>query len=206
MRRVKHKEDVFYGLLADFGHKIAEVGQDYATLVRNYPQSRDLVAKMKAYEVDCDHHVAKILTELYGSFVTPFDREDIAMLARTMDGVVDQMEGASRRFELFRVEEMHPEAIRMADLTASACVQLGELFDHLPNFHKDPVVMERVRSVGTLEDEGDVVYRGALGDLFAGTDPMETLKWVMLLERMEAALDCCKSVGNIVQGVVVKNA
>ena len=35
---------------------------------------------------------------------------------------------------------------------------------------------------------------------------METLKWVMLFERMEAALDCCKSVGNIVQGVVVKNA
>lgn len=77
MSRVKHKEDVFYGLLADFGHKIAEVGQDYATLVRNYPQSRDLVAKMKEYEVDCDHHVAKILTELYGSFVTPLDRKSV---------------------------------------------------------------------------------------------------------------------------------
>ena len=207
MSRVKRKEDVFYGLFREYGEKLVLVGEVYQRIFHEYPSSRVLVPSMKEYENVCDEQARKIFMELSSSFITPFDREDISVLTKRLDDVVDYMEAGASRLDLFAIEEMRPEAIALADITIKAIHQVAEVLDRLPNFKKDHSVMEMALAVDVTEDEGDAVYKNALADLFRGDVPtLEIMKWSRVYDRMELALNACEHACDIVQGVIMKNA
>lgn len=208
MSRVKRREDVFYRLFREYGEKIVAVGEVYARVFSDeYPASRTLINSMKDYENVCDDQAKKIFIELGNSFITPFDREDISVLTKRMDDIVDYMEAAASRMDLFAVEEMRPEAIRLAQITVQAIGEVAKIMEHFPNFKKDSTVMELALGVDVIEDEGDAVYKNALADLFREQVPtLEIMKWSRIFDRMELALNACEHACDIVQGVVMKNA
>ena len=208
MSRVKRREDVFYRLFREYGEKLVATGEVYKKIFsEEYPSNRLLIRSMKDYENVCDDQAKKIFMELSNSFITPFDREDISVLAKRMDDVVDYMEAASSRLDLFGVEDMRPEAIKLADITVQAIGELAKIMDRLSNFKKDKTVMELALGVDAIEDEGDAVYKMALADLFReGVPTLEIMKWSRVLDRMELALNACEHACDIVQGVVMKNA
>lgn len=208
MSRVKRKEDVFYRLFREYAQKIMDVAEVYKKIFSDdYPGTRTLIRSMKDYENVCDDQAKKIFMELSNSFITPFDREDITVLAKRMDDIVDYMEAAASRMDLFGVNDMRPEAVKLADVTVQAVGELVKIMDRLANFKKDPQVMELCLGVDVIEDEGDAVYKTALADLFGGDVPtLEIMKWSRVLDRMELALNACEHACDIVQGVVMKNA
>ncbi|MBO7675601.1 MAG: DUF47 family protein [Atopobiaceae bacterium] len=208
MSRVKRREDVFYSLFREYGEKIVSTGEVYKRIFSaEYPTTRTMIPSMKDYENVCDDQAKKIFMELSSSFITPFDREDISVLTKRMDDVVDYMEAAASRMNLFAVTEMRPEAVRLAEITVQAIGELAKIMDRLPNFKKDPSVMELCLGVDVIEDEGDAVYKMALADLFREDVPtLEIMKWSRVYDRMELALNACEHACDIVQGVVMKNA
>lgn len=207
MSRVKRKEDVFYRLFREYAEKIVTASELYMRIFREYPTSKALISGMKDYENICDEQAKKIFIELGNSFITPFDREDIGALVKRMDDVVDYMEAAASRLDLFAVERMRPEAVRLAEITLQAVAELHKIMDRMSNFKKDSSVMELALGVDVIEDEGDAVYKTALADLFREDVPtLEIMKWSRVLDRMELALDACEHACDIVQGVVMKNA
>ncbi len=208
MSRVKRKEDVFYRLIREYGQKIVTVSEVYSRIFSaDYPDTRALINSMKDYENVCDDQAKKIFIELGNSFITPFDREDISALTKRMDDIVDYMEAAASRMQLFDVKAMRPEAVRLAEITVQAVGELAKITDRLSNFKKDGTVMELALGVDVIEDEGDAVYKNALADLFREDVPtLEIMKWSRVFDRMELALDACEHACDIVQGVVMKNA
>jgi uncharacterized protein Yka (UPF0111/DUF47 family) len=109
--------------------------------------------------------------------------------------------------DLFAVEDMRPEAVKLAEITVQAIGELVKIMDRFSNFKKDPQVMDLCLGVDVIEDEGDAVYKTALADLFRGDVPtLEIMKWSRVLDRMDLALNACEHACDIVQGVVMKNA
>ena len=208
MSRVKRKEDVFYRLFREYAEKIMSVAEVYKKIFsEDYPATRTLIHSMKDYENVCDDQAKKIFMELSSSFITPFDREDISVLTKRMDDIVDYMEAAASRMDLFAVTNMRPEAVKLADITVQAVGELVKIMDRLSNFKKDGTVMELALGVDVIEDEGDAVYKTALADLFREDVPtLEIMKWSRVFDRMELALNACEHACDIVQGVVMKNA
>lgn len=205
--RVKRREDVFYRLFREYGEKLVATGDVYLRIFKEFPESKTIISTMKDYENVCDEQARKIFLELGNSFITPFDREDISALTKRIDDVVDYMEAAASRMDLFAVEEMRPEATRLAEVTVRAIGELAKILDRLSNFKKDSSVMELALGVDVIEDEGDAIYKTALADLFRGDVPtLEIMKWSRVLDRMELALNACEHACDIVQGVVMKNA
>ena len=201
------KEDIFYTLFKEFGAKIVETAEEYSTILDGYPETAARIPQMKVYERECDEKVQRIMKELYSSFVTPFEREDISDLALGLDDIVDGMNSVSERLDLFNVEEFRKEGAQLAELTLRACITVKEMLDHLADYKKDPIVMEKAIAVGHVEDEGDLVYHNALSRLFR--DEMagrETVAWLRIFDRMEQALDSCDKAAGIVRSVVMKNA
>lgn len=206
MSRVRRKEDVFYGLFREYGEKLVKVGEVYERIFKEYPSSRALIPSMKEYESVADEQARKIFIELSNSFITPFDREDISALIKRLDDIVDYMEAAASRLDLFAIEEMRPEAIQLAEVTVKAIGQVSTVLDRLPYFKKDNTVVEMALAVDVTEDEGDALYKIALADLFRGDLPtLEIMKWSRVYDRMELAIDACEHACDIVQGVVIKN-
>ena len=208
MSRVKRKEDVFYRLFREYAEKIMAVADVYKKIFSNdYPATRTLIHSMKDYENVCDDQAKKIFMESSNSFITPFDREDINVLTKRMDDIVDYMEAAASRMDLFAVTNMRPEAVKLAEVTVQAVGELVKIMDRLSNFKKDGTVMELALGVDVIEDEGDAIYKTALADLFREDVPtLEIMKWSRVFDRMELALNACEHACDIVQGVVMKNA
>lgn len=207
MSRVSRREDLFYEMFRDFGRKIATIGETYYRLVSDWDHNRHLVSEMATAESDCDRMAGSIYDELNRSFITPFDREDVGALTNFLDEIVDGMESVSLRFQLFDVDEMIPEALKMAEITRQATAEVADLMDYLPQFHHDPRVMEQVNKIRNCENDADVVYHNGLASLFKeGADPIFVMKWKSLLDKMEDTVDQCKNVCKVVQGVVMKNA
>ena len=64
-----------------------------------------------------------------------------------------------------------------------------------------------MHTVGTIEDEGDTVSRHALASIFhEQSDAVDVIKWKSLIDTMEATVDSCKAVANVVRSVLMKNA
>ncbi|MCQ4635953.1 DUF47 family protein [Anaerovorax odorimutans] len=204
---VKKKEDEFFQLLMDFASKIVKVGESFVDLVSNYEDVADKVAGIKVLETECDMQAHKILTALNASFITPFDREDIYDITKEMDDIVDSLEEVANRFIVFDVKKLKPECLTMASYIMQAIRELEVLFKHLSEVKKNSVVHEQIIEVNRIENEGDLLYRKALTELFRKeVNPIELIKWKHLYEQLETSLDSCENVANIVEGVVMKYA
>ena len=192
MPRVK-KEDIYYTLLKQLAAVLVDAGEEYVTIMSGYPETFTRLPRMKMLETRADETVREIMTRLYTSFITPFDREDIGELALAMDDVVDHMEAATIRLDLFNVRDMRPEAVELAELTLKAVEEMQEMIDHLPDYKRDEMLMKKAIAVGQVEDGGDEVYENALRALFREdeTRGKESLAWLRLFDRMEHVLDAC---------------
>ena len=207
MSRVRHIENQFYDKFIELATEVAAASEVYSDIAHNWPAKKARIPEVKEYEVKCDAIMRETLTLLENSFITPFDREDINLLVRELDHIADGMDNVTARFDLYDIDDMRPEAVQMTDLTLQACTELRELFEHFENFKKDPVVREKMDTVGTIEDEGDTVSRHGLANIFREhNDAVDVIKWKSLIDTMEATVDSCKSVANVVRSVLMKNA
>lgn len=207
MFRAKKKEDIFYNLFIEYAGKIVKAGEAFVDLVKNYEEVEDKVASIKVLETECDMEAHKILKALNGSFITPFDREDIYSVTKQMDDIVDSIEEVANRFLVFDVHIVKHEAVYMADLIMQSIRELETLFKHLSEMKKNGIVREQVIEVNRIENEGDIIYRKALSKLFREEkDPIELIKWKHLFEELEESLDSCENVANTMEGVVMKYA
>ena len=60
--------------------------------------------------------------------------------------------------------------------------------------------------INSLENEGDKIYRKALGQLFESRiEPIELIREKEILDAMEETIDACEDVMDLIRSVVTKN-
>ena len=150
---------------------------------------------------DITHEIFKTVN---GTFVTPFDREDIYQLAGTIDDVLDHLDAAADLIVLYRPAELPAEVgaqvdvlVRAADLTADAMARL----------RTPQTLTEYWIEINRHENEADQVHRRLLATLFSGMyEPMEVLKLKDVVEELEAAADAFEHLAHAVQTIAAKEA
>jgi hypothetical protein len=179
--------------------KLTDIDSTFFTLL---PSAREALAGV----MDRNNSYQYREYQNHHQFLLKFDREDIGELALAMDDVVDHMEAATLRLDLFNVREMRPAAVELAELTLTAVHDMQEMIEHLPDYKRDDMVMKKAIAVGHVEDGGDEVYENALRALFREdeTRGKESLAWLRLYDRMEHCLDACDHAAGVVRNVVLK--
>jgi hypothetical protein len=204
---LKKREDVFYDLFDETIEKALEAAYLLDELMNNYTDITRKIAHLKDIEHECDMHVHKIMKALNASFITPIDREDIYSIAKEMDTIVDTIEEAANKFELFHVTEIREEAKVMSKLIIACVTELKVVVNELRRMKRSKVLREKIIEVNRIENEGDVVYRKAIKSLFENeTNALEVIKWKQIYEFLEDSIDACEDVANILEGVVMKHA
>ncbi len=207
----KKSEDPFYQLFRDFAEEIVETCDDYVKLVDGYPETITMIPGMKLHESRGDAHVRKIMKELYTSFITPFDRDDISNLALRMDDIIDYMESASVGLDLFNMSASRVEACQLARLTRAAVEDLRIMVDHLPDYKKDLIVREKAIAVGEIEDQATDVYEQGLRLLYHDEALDEIRRghivgWMRVFDRMMDSIAACDAAAGVVRSVIMKSA
>lgn len=162
------------------------------------------LASIKEVENSCDELIHSIITKLNTSFITPFDREDIYVLSSALDDIVDLIDDAARAMVMYNVPASTDYARQFGSVIRRMAVQLHEV---VAGLERPASVGERLVEMHRLENEGDELYHQAIADLFRGTpDPLYVLKWKEIYEKLEAAVDRCENVANIIESVMIKHA
>ena len=112
------------------------------------------------------------------------------------------------RFTMFNINESKEGAKVLGSLIVDASrelVSLMEEFKHMKKKNKE--ITERVISINKIENKGDIFYRQMISELFdedGKTPVLDIIKWREIYKFLEATLDSCEAVANIVEGVVMK--
>jgi len=159
--------------------------------------------RIKAIEHECDDLTHSISTRLNKSFITPFDREDIYTLSGALDDIVDLIDDVARVMVMYHVQESTPHARNFASVIERMAVELHEVVSMLS---KPNGITARLVELHRLENEGDEIYYKAIAELFRNSpDALNIIKWKDIYEKLEAAIDRCENVANIIESVIIKH-
>ena len=195
----------FYDLFGKAGGNALDVARLVERRFREHPNSGVTQEQVKAVETAGDTLTRDLITLLNTQYVTPFDREDIYLLATEIDDVVDYLEEASDLLGLYGVEMPTRHAVEQCAVIVRACEQLAIACDNLKGMRG---VQEALVKLKSLEDEGDRILRDALASLFRGEaiDPLIVIRWKDIYAALERGLDACETAANVIANIVVKNA
>src|ERR1700712_5655092 len=107
--RLAPRDTRFYDLFTAASRHVLEAATLLARLVDSPPEERAAVAaELRDVEHAGDEATHDIMRAVNTSFITPFDREDIALLAARLDDVIDEMEEAGDLPVLYRLRRPAP--------------------------------------------------------------------------------------------------
>jgi predicted phosphate transport protein (TIGR00153 family) len=199
------KEDRYFSFFSQMTSYIHDAANLLVEMLKGTPADYESRAReLKSIEHACDELAHSVTTTLNKSFITPFDREDIYMLSSALDDVVDLIDEAGRALVMYNVGEVRQHAREFADVLQRMSVQLHEVVKTL---EKPTNISGHLVEIHRLENEGDDIFHTAIAELFReDTDPLTVLKWKELYEKLEAAIDRCENVANIIESVIIKHA
>jgi len=201
------REEGFFGLFEQSAQNMVKAAQGLKRLVDTGEDIEWNVAEITELEHQGDTITHQIIAQLHRTFVTPFDREDIALLAHTLDDVTDFIHAAADAMLIYKVKCPTPRAKELADIIVQAATEVERAMPQLRHRKELGQILERCVELNRLENAADRVYRSAMGELFSdSTDIAEIIKWREIYEHMEEATDRCEDVANVLEGVALKHA
>jgi predicted phosphate transport protein (TIGR00153 family) len=197
------KEERFFDEFISLSEQIRSGARLLKEMLEGDSPNMAQVSAIKEVEHACDRSTRAIIDRLNRTFVTPLDREDIHALAISLDDVMDAIDAVSAVVRLYKITRVRSGARQLAELIVQSVDRIHEALAALEKRHG---VLELAAQVNQLEREADRVHQDAIVELFdQEQNPIEVLKWKEIFDILEAATDRCEDVGNLLEGVVVKN-
>jgi hypothetical protein len=201
----KKRQNIFIKLLHDQASLTLE-GMDALT---KYLTTRDSDASdlLTRKEKEADEVRRIFIDELNHTFITPFDREDLFSLSRTIDDVIDYAYSTVSEMDILKVE---PTSFmqRMASLLRDAAYELLMAVDRIENH--PGVASDHAQRAKALENRVEGVYREALADLFSNVEDLQhvvgMLKMREVYRHLSNAADRGDEAANVIADIVVKIA
>jgi len=201
--RLIPRDEQFYDLFQQLAGRLSLAATLLNQLFREPQRRAEHVQAIKAAEHEADGITHEIIDRLDRTFITLFDREDIHALASKLDEVVDLLDGAARRVEIFQITEVHPPAVRLSEVVVRAAAQIEDAVKHMKD---GKIVSVKAFELKKLEEEGDAIYHESMGALFQREhDAITVIKWKELYDKVEDALDQAEDVTNVLQSIALKN-
>jgi len=171
----------------------------------------DLVKRLD-YSIDIkdaehkgDDITKQLLDELNGTFITPFDREDIHELISTMDSVVDYIHTTSKRIHFYKLPYFPDEFVQIADCIHSANKEIQYVLRSVRKAGDFNKFHESCVKISNLESKVDDIYQQFLSELFENeTNAIDLIKKRDILASLEKAIDKCDDVANVFSTIMVK--
>jgi predicted phosphate transport protein (TIGR00153 family) len=201
----KRRENIFHKLIEEQ----ASITHDGLRLLVKYLETQDseIAEQLSLKEKEADEVRRILIEELNRTFVTPFDREDIFTLSRSIDDVIDYADSTVSEMVILKVQST-PYMLRIASLLKDAAYEIWHAVQRLP---KHPgVAIDHAQRAKALENRVEAVYREAIADLFSGPEDLhhvvEMLKMREVYRHLSNAADRGDEAANIIADIVVKKA
>ncbi len=185
--------------------KAAEYLSNY---MKNYKPEEIEMSLVTIHNIEHEGDVKKheMSAALAKAFVTPVDREDLALISDNIDNVTDIVEEILQRLYVDRIQTILPEAIVFSEKLVECCGLMTDMLREFESFKKPAKLRQMIIELNRVEEECDALYLKALRSIYDHcTDTLEIIFWRGIYDRMEKCADACEHVGDCVETVVMKN-
>ena len=178
------------------------------TVNSNNPATREeLIKQIDKLENKGDEITHQIYLELGKNFITPFDREDIHLLASAIDDVADNIQGAANHMSLYRIDDFNDAIKKLSELILQGSVELAKAIRELKDLKNVRNIADSCIRINSIENQADYVFDRAVADLFLyEKDAIRLIKYKEILSSLETATDMCEDAANVMESILVKNA
>lgn len=203
------KDEKFFQKFDEQAELILRICDQFDDLLKQWPEGdiQTKVDEINRTEHEADDLLHDISLRLARTFVTPIDREDIHLLANHLDDIVDLLQGAANRMNLFQVGAVRPRLLEMSAICKECAAILIKGVSRLPKFEELTDLRKELRE---LETRADRINREAIAELFADCQDVEgvkdLLKWKEIIENTERAVDRFEDAFDVLESVLIKHA
>jgi len=201
------KDSKFFPMFINVADNLLHGSNTFKTLVtiNDEIKREEIIKQVKEIENKGDVFTKEIFNELHGSFITPFDRQDIQEMANSIDNVLDNINKTCQRILLYKPKRLPVELAKISEILIE-CSQLilysMKGIKNVKNFEK---IKEACIRINALENLGDDYYHEGLIDLFENEkDPIELIKKKEILQAVERAIDSAEDVSDVIKAIIIK--
>lgn len=201
------KDEQFFKLLRNAAENSVDAANLLNQLLIEPSRCEELTPRIKELEKKGDNFTHDLFALINKSFITPLEREDLVDIAVAIDSVVDGMEAAAARIQIYKVTESDRFLKEFGEIIRQQCALLVAAVD-LAAGNKLDAIHDRLVQINQLENQGDEVLRAGLSFRFenAAADPISFIVMRELYDTLEGTTDKAEDVANTLEGVVMKNA
>jgi len=201
-------DEKFFVLFDKLARAIVEAAETLRTLPSQANNERETtVKKIQDLEQKADSITHEIYTELNKTFVTPFDREDVHLLASTLDDVLDYIDGSAKRFHMYKIKKNSPDIQRLTEIIYQSALEIQRGVILVADMRRAEELQKILQKINQFENDADTIFDHAIAELFdKETDAIELIKTKEVLVNLETTTDKCEDVANVLETLFIKNA
>lgn len=201
------RDTEFYDMFEQGTANLVTAAEKLVDLFENYENVEEKAKELKDFEHRGDVITHEIIARAQRTFVTPIDREDITLLAHSLDDVMDFIEAAGRTACLYHIAQPTERSRELARIVFKMARKLNEVVPRLRRHDQFLWILKQCVDINTLENDADDVQHAALAELFevCRTDACEVIKWREIYGHLENATDRGEDVANVLEGIVLKH-
>ncbi|MGE5364337.1 MAG: DUF47 domain-containing protein [Bacteroidota bacterium] len=201
------KEFEFFDLFDTLGRHIETVIARFQEIIDKGSVTDEDVQSIREIEHTADNVTHEIIDKLNKTFITPFDREDIHVLAHELDGVIDIILKMSNLMRIYKISGIDKKFIEVVGLINSSGAALAQAVKGLRDFKNSKPIIDNCIEVNRLENVGDHLRNEVIGELFSNNnDAIYIMKWKDIFQNAEKVLDQCERVAKTIEAILVKQA
>ncbi len=201
------RETSFFDFFEQHAALTIEGAKEFLSLVTTGANIPAKCRRISDIEHETDTITHRCVEALHKTFLTPIDRDSIHRLITRMDDIMDYVEAAAERIELYELTVMTADARDLADVLHRSTVQVELAMRGLRELKDPDGTLKLCIDINRLENEADAILRRSVARLFKEEkDPIAVIKWKEVYENLENASDRCEDVANIIEGVILESA
>jgi len=211
LARFLPRDQQFFSHFAAAAENAVATAKLLAEIVELGPETERKVRRLRDLEHQGDEITHQIYQALNSTFVTPLDRDDIQALASGIDDFVDDVEEAGKRISLYRITSTTEPARLFGRILVEQAEAVLRGLPHLENAGKGAAELRKcILMLHELENEADDALNTVLASLYDDADDIpsliQALRWGELYALFERATDQGESIGNTLEGILLKYA
>lgn len=202
------KEKKFYPLYIQQATLVEKAASLLVELVKenSVEKRREICKEIKKVETAGDRVAHTIFDELYKTFVTPFDREDIQTLASRVETFLDFIYDSSKKMVIYHPQAIDKVWVSIAEAILEDARILREIMNELEHINtKSAIIMQKCARIKEIENEVDDLYECYMSNLFeVEKNAIELTKNKNIIQNLEDATDKAKEIGDCIKTIIVK--
>ncbi|MBV8840264.1 MAG: DUF47 domain-containing protein [Alphaproteobacteria bacterium] len=205
--RLLPREDKFFELFQQHSEIVVKGAEALRALLEGGDAVPRHYQTVMDREQDADRITRDIFIAVRRTFITPFDRGDIADLITAMDNSIDQMQKTAKGVMLFDQRAFTPCMREMGDAIVKCAGLVREAMPLLKSINTESARLAKIsEEIGALENRADDLHDHGVRELYQANLQGSAMAFISgneIYDHLEKVVDRFDDVANSINDVVI---